>query len=185
MWVGSGLLVSQAGRVVAFHLRRDIVGLDAVADGVHPCDIRVLEDGVLRLARFALIEQLSNAEPLLLDALHRTMSRALLRPQQHMQWLTCPSAEARLAAFLADLWTRSGLGEGGNFVLLPMSRAEIGSHLGLTMESISRGFARLAGRGVLEVRRRRLRIADLARLRALADGHLRTTAHAAPGADRD
>ena len=63
MWVGSGLLVSQAGRVVAFHLRRDIVGLDAVADGVHPCDIRVLEDGVLRLARFALIEQLSNAEP--------------------------------------------------------------------------------------------------------------------------
>lgn len=172
IWVGSGLLLSDAGeRVADFHLAGDIVGMSGIASGVHPFDIRALEDGNLRLAPFALIEQLANTEPQLLKALHRAMSAELLRQHQLATVMACPSAEGRLAAFLADLWTRRPQADDRQFVLLPMSRAEIGSYLGLTMESISRGFARLARRGLVDVRRRRLRIVDLPRLRAFATGH--------------
>lgn len=179
IWVGSGLLMSTAaqhgasGRTVDFHLPGEIIGLHGIADGVHPFDLRVLEDSALRLAPFALLEQLANAEPQLLQALHRLMSRELLRGQQLAMVLAATSAEARLAAFLADFWQRrrDGVAHQGQ-VLLSMGRADIGSYLGLTMESISRSFARLARRGFIDVRRRRLRIVDIAGLRALAAEHI-------------
>lgn len=179
VWVGSGLLMSTAmqrgaaGRTVDFHLPGEIVGLHSIADGVHPFDVRVLEDSALRLAPFALLEQLANAEPQLLQALHRLLSRELLRGQRLAMVLAVTSAEARLAAFLADFWQRrrEGAAHHGQ-VVLSMGRADIGSHLGLTMESISRSFARLARRGLIDVRRRRLRIVDIAGLQALAAEHI-------------
>jgi len=179
IWVGSGLLMSsaaqrsEAGRTMDFHLPGEIIGLHGIADGLHPFDVRVLEDGGLRLAPFALLEQLANAEPQLLQALHRAMSRELLRGQRLATVLAATSAEARLAAFLADFWQRrrEGAAHQGQ-VMLSMGRADIGSYLGLTMESISRSFARLARRGFIDVRRRRLRIVDMAGLQALAAEHI-------------
>jgi len=179
IWVGSGLLMShaarrgRAGRAMAFHLPGEIVGLHGIADGVHPFDVHALEDGSLRTAPFALLEQLANAEPHLLQALHRVMSNELLRDQRLTMVLAATSAEARLAAFLADFWQRRGESTPQHVpILLPMGRADIGSYLGLTMESISRGFARLARRGFIDVRRRRLRIVDVAGLQALAAAHI-------------
>lgn len=182
-WVGSGLLASCGDRVMGFHLPHDIVGLDGVADGVHPFDIRVMEEGSVRLASFTLIEQIANSEPLLLKALHRVMSHELLRQHQRALVLACPSAEGRLAAFLVDLWTRRGSVDDVHPVLLPISRADIGSYLGLTMESISRGFARLAARGLVDVRRRHLRIVDLPRLHLFAAGQVSLSPPSGPPRD--
>ncbi len=174
---GSGLLLSTAhGRVTGLHLPGDIVGVGGLAGGVHPFDVHALESGHVRLAPFALIEQLAGTEPQLLKALHRAMSAEMLRQHQLVALLTHPSAEGRLAAFLADLWTRRAYKGDAEFVLLSLSRAEIGSYLGLTMESISRGFARLARRGLVDVRRRRLRVVDLPRLGMFATEHRRANA---------
>jgi CRP/FNR family transcriptional regulator len=43
---------------------------------------------------------------------------------------------------------------------LRMSRAEIGSYLGVTMETVSRTLSALARRGVVEVQRKYVRILD-------------------------
>lgn len=178
IWVGSGTLMSCVERrdgtlrTAGFHLPGEVVGLHGVADGVHPFEVRALEDGALRLAPFPLLEQLANAEPELLQALHRTMSNELMRAQQLAAVMAAISAEARLAAFLVDLWRRRHDGAPPAPVVLPMGRADIGSYLGLTMESISRGFAQLARRGLVEVRRRRLRIVDIGGLSALAAAHI-------------
>lgn len=178
-WVGSGLLMScgtrsrDAARAMGFHLPGEIVGLDGIGDGVHPFDVHVLEDSVVRQAPFVLLEQLASAEPQLLQALHRAMSRELLRSGQLAMVLAATSAEARLAAFLVDYWQRrraNGIQQ--DDVVLAMGRADIGSYLGLTMESISRGFARLARRGLIDVRRRRLRMVDIDGLRAFVAEHI-------------
>lgn len=176
-WLGSGLLSSTGQRVMGFHLPGDIIGMEGVSRGVHPFDVRALEDSNVRQAPFGLIEQLATTEPQLLMALHRVMSHELHRQQQLASVLTCPSAEGRLAAFLVDLWARRRAVDEHAFVLLTVGRADIGSYLGLTMESISRGFARLAVRGFIDVRRRRLRVVDMPGLRAFAARQTSTITH--------
>ncbi len=60
--------------------------------------------------------------------------------------------DERLAAFLVTLharWTEAG--ETEEVVHLPMSRADIGDYLGLTIESVSRAFSRLKGAGVIDI----------------------------------
>jgi CRP/FNR family transcriptional regulator len=52
-------------------------------------------------------------------------------------------------------------------LVLRMTRQEIGSYLGLKLETISRTFSRFAEEGLIEVRQRHVRIKDIERLRAL------------------
>jgi CRP/FNR family transcriptional regulator, anaerobic regulatory protein len=52
--------------------------------------------------------------------------------------------------------------------MLRMSRDEIGSYLGLKLETVSRLFSRLRDRGLLEVRGRSVKLLDLPALKQLA-----------------
>lgn len=52
---------------------------------------------------------------------------------------------------------------------LRMTREEIGSYLGLKLETVSRTFSKLAEDGVVEVRQRHLRILDAQALRRIVD----------------
>ena len=52
----------------------------------------------------------------------------------------------------------------GPELLLRMTREEIGSYLGLQLETVSRAFSKFAQDGVIAVRRRRVRILDTAAL---------------------
>ena len=55
-------------------------------------------------------------------------------------------------------------------LVLRMTREEIGSYLGLTLETISRIFSKFQTDGVLSVRQREIRILDHAALEALLSG---------------
>jgi CRP/FNR family transcriptional regulator len=48
-----------------------------------------------------------------------------------------------------------------------MSRAEIGSYLGLTLESVSRLFSRMQDEGLIKVHLREIELLDMAALRAM------------------
>jgi CRP/FNR family transcriptional regulator len=50
-----------------------------------------------------------------------------------------------------------------------MTREEIGSHLGLTLETVSRLFSRFHERGLIEVKGRTIKIVDRSTLRRLVD----------------
>ena len=74
-------------------------------------------------------------------------------------------AEQRVAAFLINLMRRlRARGFSSSSVVLRMTRDEIGSHLGLTLETVSRTFSRMQEDGVLEVRARELRVLKPRRL---------------------
>ena len=48
-----------------------------------------------------------------------------------------------------------------------MTRQEIGSYLGLKLETVSRTFSRFADEGLIEVHQRHVRIVDVERLKNL------------------
>ena len=75
-------------------------------------------------------------------------------------------AEARLATFLLDLSERFGrLGYSRAAFALRMSREEIGSYLGIKLETVSRAFSAFAAAGLMTVDRKEVTLRDLAGLR--------------------
>ena len=72
------------------------------------------------------------------------------------------NAQDRVAAFLLDLSRRFGeRGESPREFNLRMTRAEIGSTLGLQLETVSRAFSVFQQQGVLSVEHRHIRFMDL------------------------
>jgi CRP/FNR family transcriptional regulator len=80
-------------------------------------------------------------------------------------------AEERLAAFLLNLTQRlRARGFSGSELVLRMTREEIGSYLGLKLETVSRAFSKFQDDGLLEVRQRQIRVLDHGALQKLVNG---------------
>jgi len=79
-------------------------------------------------------------------------------------------AEERVAAFLLNLTQRlHARGFSRSELVLRMTREEIGSYLGLKLETVSRTFSRLQDDGVLEVKQRQIRVVDQNALRQIVN----------------
>lgn len=160
--------VDSAGRelVLAFHLPGELFGLDAICLGYH--DNAVIALGRTQFCRFPFeaLRCLSTHEPEVQWHLINTMSRQL-----HQQSLSSGDypAEERMAAFLVDMANRRGsLGLGMEQVPLPMSRADIGNHLRLATETVSRLLARFRDAGLVRIERHAVHLDNLTGLRELA-----------------
>ena len=71
------------------------------------------------------------------------------------------SAEQRVATFLLDLSERyRRIGHSAKEFVLHLSRAEIGSHLGVKPETVSRILANLHAGGAIHLRRRSVEVCD-------------------------
>ncbi len=104
------------------------------------------------------------------------MSREIVRDQGVMMLLGSVRAEQRVATFLINLMRRlRARGFSSSSVVLRMTRDEIGSYLGLTLETVSRTFSRMQDDGLLEVRAREVRVAQARQLPQL----VRRTAYGA------
>ncbi|MEB2349733.1 MAG: helix-turn-helix domain-containing protein, partial [Comamonadaceae bacterium] len=116
------------------------------------------------------IESLSHEVPALQTHVHKIMSREIVREHGVMLLLGSMRAEERLASFLLNLLQRlhaRGFSEAE--LVLRMTREEIGSYLGLTLETVSRTFSRFADEGLIEVKHRQVRIVNGAGLRAIVN----------------
>ena len=104
---------------------------------------------------------------------NRIMSREIVRNHGVMLLLGSMYAEERLAAFLLNLTYRlQARGFSASSVLLRMTREEIGSFLGLTLETVSRTFSKFQADGILFVRNRQIRITDPVGLQHILDGSI-------------
>jgi CRP/FNR family transcriptional regulator, anaerobic regulatory protein len=100
--------------------------------------------------------------------LHKILSREIERDHKVMLLLGSMRAEERLAAFLLNLSERYRCrGYSSTEFLLRMTREEIGSYLGLKLETVSRLFSRLQEEGLISVTGRSIRIIDIAMLKQL------------------
>ncbi len=176
--VRSGFLKScvicEDGReqVTAFHMMGEVVGLDAISQEKHACDTIALEDSELCEIPFARLEELTRDIASLQRHFHRIMSREIVRDHNVMLLLGSMRAEERLATFLIGLSQRfASRGYSAQEFHLRMTREEIGSYLGLTLETVSRVFSRFQDEGLIEVNNRHIVIVDVERLRGLVGQH--------------
>jgi len=78
-------------------------------------------------------------------------------------------AEERVATFILNLADRLRVrGFSGSRLVLRMTRGDIGSYLGLKLETVSRAFSRLQEDGLLDVRQRHVTVLDAEALGRLA-----------------
>lgn len=152
-------------RITGFQMGGELIGLDAIDRGRHGADAVALENACVCEIPFGALEALSRDLVPLQQQLHRLLSREIAHQQATMLLLGGHDADARLAAFLLDLAQRlAARGYSASSLVLRMSRREIGSFLGLTLETVSRSFSRLQAMGALAVQRRQVLIADAAAL---------------------
>lgn len=152
-------------QVTGFQMAGEILGLDGILTGQHQSDAVALEDAEVCAMRFDRLELLSREIPAMQHHLHQLMSREIVRDHGMMLLLGGMRAEERLASFLLNLAGRlQSRGFSANEFVLRMTREEIGSYLGLKLETISRAFSRLAALGIIEVQQKHIRILDLRQL---------------------
>ena len=159
-------VVLEDGRdqVTGFHMAGEIVGMDGIGTDRHAADVTALEDSEVCVIPYARLEEAGMQRQL-----HRVISRELVRDQGVMMLLGTMRAEERLAAFLLNLSQRlTARGYSPNEFHLRMKREEIGSYLGLSLETVSRLFSRLQADGLVAVQQKHIRILDVAGLRAVA-----------------
>ena len=131
--------------MVGLHFKGDWLGFDAIANDQHACDAVAMDVSEIWAVPYGALLQACAAEPDLLAALHAAMSREISRDQDAMLSLCTLPADARVANFLrgwADALTERGMRT--DQITLRMTRAEIGNCLGMTLETVSRSFSRLA-----------------------------------------
>ncbi|MBP9149710.1 MAG: fumarate/nitrate reduction transcriptional regulator Fnr [Rhodoferax sp.] len=154
-------VTSEDGRdqVTGFQMAGEIIGLDGIVNDSHTCDAVALEDGEICAMPFAQIENLSREVNALQHHVHKIMSREIVREHGVMLLLGSMRAEERLAAFLLNLAQRlHARGFSQSELILRMTREEIGSYLGLKLETISRTFSKFVDDEVIEVKQRHVRI---------------------------
>jgi CRP/FNR family transcriptional regulator len=156
-------------QIIEFHLPGEILGLDAIGDGHHQSDAIALEDSEACIIRFAEFESLASQIPTLQNQFHRILSRELTQDQRHLLSLGSMRAEERLAGFLLNLSERlAARGYTNHEFDLRMSREEIGSYLGIQIETISRMLSRFAEAGLIQIKQRHVRLIDIDGLYELA-----------------
>ena len=156
-------LTTEDGRdqVTGFQMAGEIMGLDGIGSEQHTCDAIALEDAEVCVMPFNRIEEIAREVGALQKHVHRIMSREIVREHGVMLLLGSMRAEERLAAFLLNLLQRlQARGFSHSELILRMTREEIGSYLGMKLETVSRTFSKFADEGLIEVRQRHIRIHD-------------------------
>ena len=154
-------IASEDGReqVTGFQMAGEIIGLDGIVNDRHTCNALALEDSEVCVMPFDHIEDLSREFPVLQKHVHKIMSREIVREHGMMMLLGNMSAEERLANFLVNLVQRLfARGQSQSEFILRMSREEIGSYLGLKVETVSRTFSKYSEEGIIEVKQKHIKI---------------------------
>lgn len=165
-------IASEDGRdqVTGFQMAGEVIGLDGIVNDHHTCDAVALEDAEVCVMPFDRIEELSREVTALQRHVHKIMSREIVREHGVMLLLGSMRAEERLATFLLNLVQRlHARGFSQSELVLRMTREEIGSYLGLKLETVSRTFSKFAEDGIVEVKQRHVRILNTDSLRAIVN----------------
>jgi CRP/FNR family transcriptional regulator, anaerobic regulatory protein len=158
-------------QVTGFQMAGELIGLDGISADRHSCDAVALEDSQVCMIPYSQLETLSREFTLLQHQFHKIMSREIVRDHGVMLLLGSMRAEERLAAFLLNLTQRlQARGFSASALVLRMTREEIGSYLGLKLETVSRTFSKFQEEGILEVKQRDIRILDQSALQRVVNG---------------
>ncbi|PHV05557.1 transcriptional regulator [Janthinobacterium sp. BJB412] len=157
-------------RVIGFQMEGDMIGFDGIESGFHSLHVVALEDGEVCMSEFSHAELGAASPPALQVNINRIMGRELSRAHEVIMTHGYAAAEARVAVFLLELSKRqTERGYAPHEVKLLMTRAEIGSYLGLRQETVSRTIARFQLQGLLTTCQKSVQLHDLYKLEQLSN----------------
>ena len=159
------------GQVAGYHMSGEVIGLDGIGGGTHACQATALEDMEVCPLPFDQVENLARQSEAFQCNLYKLLAQESLRAHALMLVLGTMRAEQRLAVFLLDLSQRYRMrGYSPCEFVLRMSREEIGSYLGLKLETVSRLFSRFQRDGLIQVQARAVKLLDPVGVSRLAEG---------------
>ena len=164
------VLIDEFGneQVLSFPMKGDLFGVDGIHTKRYASEAVALSNCDLILLPFKKFIALGRTHSELEHAMYSVMSRELVREQGMVSMLGALSAEARVARFLVSLSERfSEMGYSSKLFNLRMTRHEIGSYLGLTLETVSRTLSAFNEFGLITVDQRSIGIKDIDSLRTL------------------
>lgn len=164
------VLIDEYGneQVLSFPMKGDILGIDGIHTLHHASEAVALSDCDIILLPYKAFMALGRSHSELEHAMFSVMSRELVREQTMVGMLSALSAEAKVARFLTNLGERfSQLGYSGKSFNLRMTRHEIGSYLGLTLETVSRTLSAFNEMGLISVDQREISLLDATTLKTL------------------
>src|SRR6476646_6812521 len=164
------VLIDEFGneQVLSFPMKGDLFGVDGIHTRRYASEAVALSNCDLVLLPFKKFVALGRAHVELEHAMYGVMSRELVREQAMIGMLGALSAEARVARFLVSLSDRfAEMGYSSKLFNLRMTRHEIGSYLGLTLETVSRTLSAFNEIGLITVDQRSIGIKDPEALKTL------------------
>jgi CRP/FNR family transcriptional regulator, anaerobic regulatory protein len=162
------LLEDGRDQVTAFKMQGELLGLDGIGEDEYMSDAVALEDSEVCVIAYDKLALLWRGAPQLAAELNRLLSREIVQDQGVMALLGAMQAQERVSTFLLDLARRfKARGYSATEFMLRMTREDIGSYLGLKLETVSRIFSRLQTQGLIAIEQNRnVVLRDVAGLRA-------------------
>jgi CRP/FNR family transcriptional regulator len=158
-------------QVLGFTLPGELVGLDGLSNGYYMSNSIVLETASVCTLPYDQLEHLCHSLPALQRQVMRIVGKEVAVDHEMLMLLGKRSAEERLATFLVGLSARyKSRNLSATEFNLPMSRQDIGNHLGLAIETVSRLFAHFQEQELLTVSRRAVVLTDLEQLKGMVEG---------------
>ena len=164
------VLIDEFGneQVLSFPMKGDLFGVDGIHTRRYASEAVALSNCDLILLPFKKFTALGRTHVELEHAMYSVMSRELVREQGMVSMLGALSAEARVARFLVSLSDRfAEMGYSSKLFNLRMTRHEIGSYLGLTLETVSRTLSAFNEIGLITVDQRSIGIKEPDALKTL------------------
>jgi CRP/FNR family transcriptional regulator len=155
-------------QVTGFQIAGELLGLDGIYAGAHTGTTIALEDSSVCVIPFHVLEVLCREISAIQHHVHKLMSGEIVRESTLVMMLGNMRAEERVAAFLLNLSKRlSARGYSSTEFHLRMTRDEMGSYLGMKLETVSRMFSKFQREGLISVQGKQIRFLDLEGLRAV------------------
>jgi CRP/FNR family transcriptional regulator, anaerobic regulatory protein len=155
-------------QISGYHMPGEIIGTDGIGTDTHGCRAVALEDTEVCTLPLDRIEALGRQNVAFQHNFHRLLAQEISRERTVMLLLGTMHAEQRLAMFLLDLSQRyQARGYSASEFVLRMTRDEIGSYLGLKLETVSRLFSRFQREGLVQLQGRAVKLLDRVSLRRI------------------
>ena len=155
-------------QVTGFFMVGELLGIEGLGTGAYTGNAIALEDSEVCVMPYARLETLAREIPALQRHLHSVLAREIVRDHGVMMLLGSMRAEERLATFLLNLSKRfQRRGYSASEFQLRMTREELGSYLGLKLETVSRLFSAFQRDGYIDVQQKHVRIVDVAGLQGV------------------
>ena len=155
-------------RVIAFPMKGDLLGSDGISADTHACEVVALTHCEMIVLPFKKLLALGHGSKELEHIIHRLVSRQVTGEHMNLVTLSGLRSDARVAHFLSmQAEHHAALKFSPQSFRLRMTRREIGSYLGLTLETVSRTLSALDTAGIISVDQRSIKILKPEALRVM------------------